>query len=361
MRRVPQSLRRHSILLLLLLALTPLAPIRANDPDQPDHTHFSGQLPPPETNGTATIQWGGGTLYQLTARLAVNGCDLNLLHVWDDQIRSYTGYTFDGPTFLNAPFHRKYADTIPASTIWVKCIDMIEHVYGYGLLNEQQKQEVDAKDKMVDFARVDFSDCGDYWQQQTRDDVLPVIPTPQNICLTYTTGHGGGLYVQGLTQYLDAILHVVKPHVAVVRSGYIGPDLVLEWHELCHANQSWNLVKYNTGSDLLEASTASHPEHRWYMTEQGRSFIDLFGFQQDQQGGWLLSDDDNAYDGLHNSDYYTSDPQELSAELCAGYLMTKAQVQQDWTEYYAPYLTDEVIAWLEQYVFVLPESRIGAD
>ena len=41
--------------------------------------------------------------------------------------------------------------------------------------------------------------------------------------------------------------------------------------------------------------------------------------------------------------------------------MTKARIGQIWTDYYVPYLTDEAIAWLESYVFVLPESRIDFD
>ncbi len=112
------------------------------------HTQISGTLPEKETEGSAFIQWGGGTIYQLTARLAVNGCDLNLLWVWDSQQERYTaGYTFDGPSFLNNNFNNLYKDNIPPSVIWVKCIDMINHIYGYGLLSEEEKAWVDGQPK----------------------------------------------------------------------------------------------------------------------------------------------------------------------------------------------------------------------
>ena len=103
-----RTLSRLGLILIALLALaaavsrSALADGPESEPGDLGLTQISGTLPEPETEGTAFIQWGGGTIYQLTARLAVNGCDLNLLWVWDSQQERYTaGYTFDGPSFLN--------------------------------------------------------------------------------------------------------------------------------------------------------------------------------------------------------------------------------------------------------------------
>ena len=138
------AMRRLASVLLVVIALTlllhaapvpALADAPASTPTMPDPTQISGTLPEPETEGTALIQWGGGTLYQLTARLAVNGCDLNQLWVYDHNQRRYTWplYTFDGPGFLNMTRIQRprYKDHIPPTAIGIKCIDMINHVYGY--------------------------------------------------------------------------------------------------------------------------------------------------------------------------------------------------------------------------------------
>ena len=60
-----------ALALLLVVALALAVPtVLADDPDAPlGPTQIAGDLPPPETDGTAIIQWGGGSLYQL----AVNG------------------------------------------------------------------------------------------------------------------------------------------------------------------------------------------------------------------------------------------------------------------------------------------------
>ena len=364
MRRTPQSLRRHLLLLLLTLLLTPLIPtltVADSGDDAPlGPTQIAGDLPPPETDGTAVIQWGGGSLYQLTARLAVNGCDLNLLWVYDDQTQRYTaGYTFDGPSFLNATFERLYGKRIPPTTLWVKCIDMVQHVYGYALLSEEQQKEVDAVSKGQDrdlSIYYNLTDCGDYWRQATREHVLPILPILQNTCLVYLDPNeyaGGGVYESGLLFFWKSLNHYKRSSVFVTRYEDAIARLKVEFHELCHANQNWNTVKYAANSDFLASITTNDPSRVWHLSEQGREFIALAGFQKDEAGAWSLADD-SIYDDSMN---YTHGPKELSADVCAGYLMTKAQINQDWTDYYEPYLTDEAIDWLEKYVFVLPEAR----
>ena len=182
--------------LALLIVVALVAPTAlADDPYQPAHTHFTGQLPPPETDGAAVIQWGGGSLYQLTARLAVNGCDLNLLWVYDDQTQQYsTPYTFDGPSFLNAPFNHRYEDNIPPTTLWVKCIEMINHVYGYGLLDAYWQSHVNSlpKARPYDLSEVTdpLTDCGDHWSSAVREHVLTVLPLIQGTCVVSFAADG---------------------------------------------------------------------------------------------------------------------------------------------------------------------------
>ena len=369
-----RTLSRLGLILIALLALaaavsrSALADGPESEPGDLGLTQISGTLPEPETEGTAFIQWRGGTLYQLTARLAVNGCDVNLLWVWDSNTRRYTaGYTFDGPSFLNNNFNNLYKDNIPPSVIWVKCIDMINHVYGYGLLTDEEKKKADAHPKgvVVDFSGHEvfgiFPRCGDLWQQKTRDYVFPILPIPQKTCLKYADGDGGGLYNHGLSKHWggfwngSSMIYYFNPYVAVYRNKDALHDLHKEWHELCHANQYWNLAKYNTNSDFLESSNI-HPNDMWHISEQGLNFIEYTGYQKNEQGEWFLPSN-SSFNTLY--DYFISDPRELSAEMCAGYLMTKAQLDQGWIDFHKPYLTDEAVEWLEKYVFVLPESRLA--
>ncbi len=373
------TLSRLGLILIALLALaaavsrSALADGPESEPGDLGLTQISGTLPEKETEGSAFIQWGGGTLYQLTARLAVNGCDLNLLWVWDSQQERYTAaYTFDEPSFLNNNFNNLYKDNIPPSVIWVKCIDMINHVYGYGLLTEEEQKYVDGlveQREDIDFeewyARPDVSrelltDCGDNWSGEAREYFLPNIPMLQETCLLRDTGLVGS-YSQGLSRYNNVFYYSTESFLVIGHSNIGGVALTgREFHELCHANQSWQVVKNLLGYDFskrIEEENLYKPRSDYivyspYMIE----LIDLVGFYKNEKGEWFLPGD-SAFSTLDI--YYISDPIELSAELCAGYLMTKAQVAQNWTDYYEPYLTDEVIDWLEKYVFVLPESMLA--
>ncbi len=79
--------------------------------------------------------------------------------------------------------------------------------------------------------------------------------------------------------------------------------------------------------------------------------------------GWVLPENSIYNEGIYGS----HNPGELSAELCSVYLMYNASLEIDMDENLfnifkesdSKYLTDEVIAWLEKYVFVLPESRLA--
>ena len=379
MRRTSQSLGRHLPLLLLFLCLTPVIPTiaLADDPDDTTLglTQIAGDLPPPETDGTALIQWGGGSLYQLTARLAVNGCDLNLLWVYDDQTQKYTAaYTFDGPSFLNAPFERLYGDNIPPTTLWVQCIDMIQHVYGYGLLSDWQQAWVDhqAKGAPFDVSQVvdPLTNCGDHWSHEVIDEVFPSLPHNQRLCVIRFEKAGLGndqpwtsRSNSGLTQVdptgdmtVDFVYFGSEPTVLLATDATIPSDwrLQTELHELCHAHEHWHAVKHifsyeyfakQVPSNTLLAYLTGSP----YMED----FIQAVGFEEQEDGSWALNDE-----SAHSHVYGSTSPVELSAEMCAGYMVTKLAVSERVVKHYEPLLTEAVIAWLEKYIFVLPVSQV---
>ena len=351
------------------------------------HTQISGTLPEQATEGTAFIQWGGGSLYQLTARLAVHGCDVSLLWVWDAQEKDYTGYTFSGPRFLNKNFNSKYENNIPPSTIWVQCIDMMNHIYGYGLLTENEKQKADAlprgghrEVRVID--PITESDCeGNNWRPETKKYVLPSIPLTQGVCVILFMqegladapegrkgfswhSHNMELYAfeNSENQY---VYHRFRESIALSRNKMRDyHDLLkVEFHELCHSNQTWHIVKNVFNHDFfIEKYTGNGGTLSYLLHSPAfQEFIDIVGFSQDEKGEWVLPQDsiyrtENSFYGGGIYGYFV--PHELAAELCAGYLMRKVGSSGYWTEYFEFYLEDEVVAWLEKYVFVLPESRI---
>ena len=375
----PVACRRNILAVLfvagLLSTLLAVPTVLADDPDQPAHTHFAGQLPPPETDGTAIIQWGGGSLYQLTARLAVNGCDLNRFWVYDDQARKYTApYTFDGPSFLNARFNRLYADNIPPTTLWVKCIDMIEHVYGYGLLNDHEKNLVEAWDKGKSFNLsqvVDpLTDCGDHWSNQVRDQVLRFFPITQQTCIVRFESIGLHVRWPGRSKSLFPLIMTVydgqKQYMwfdsvpaVVVYSGattYPGALLSTELHELCHAHEYWYTLKFIFTYDYLTKQPRKSP-YTWSPQSSAylNDFVDVVGFGKEEDESWSLPSQSIFREGIYGSDF----PWELSAELCSRYLMRfLGEPNLKDIRNYNKFLTSEVIDWLEKYIFVLPESRI---
>ena len=386
MRRTPQSLRRHLLLLLLTLLLTPLIPtltVADSGDDAPlGPTQIAGDLPPPETDGTAVIQWGGGSLHQLTARLAVNGCDLNLLWIYDDQTQKYTApYTFDGPSFLNAPFERLYGKRIPPTTLWVKCIDMVQHVYGYGLLDSEERMFVDTITRgspgLLDYVVDPLTDCGNHWTEEVKTWALPVLPVLQDLCILLFdavgaggTSPGNGLFLGTpllwpLPNNRGVAVHANRPAVlASSNRDQHWRRVMTEFHELCHANQAWQAVKRELTYDNLsqwnreDNSLLGLLRASEYLTD----FIDLVGFEEDAEGNWALP----RYHGYHGLYYGHFSPVEMSAELCSYYLLLRSRIDLSFlpTHFLSRYrasLTAGAIDWLEEYVFVLPESRMSSE
>ncbi len=262
------------------------------------HTQISGTLPEKETEGSAFIQWGGGTLYQLTARLAVNGCDLNLLWVWDSNTKRYTaGYTFDGPSFLNNNFNNLYKDNIPPSVIWVKCIDMINHVYGYGLLTDDGREYANnlIKGGSIDFSYIDglLIGCGNNWKEEVKSYTLNILPIIQGTCIAYfeEVNRDTVYFSRAFTpfqyhQYKHIryifIYNVRQSSVLVNNSNKYGYNdrLRTELHELCHVHQDWYVAKNVFNYDFFRKISEDEQlilrtlEQSAYMKE----FIDMSGF-----------------------------------------------------------------------------------
>ena len=208
---------------------------------------------------------------------------------------------------------------------------MINHVYGYGLLSEEQQREVDAvsKGQDLDLSRYyNLTGCGDHWRQETREYVLPILPILQNTCLIYLDPNeyaGGGAHIGGLLFFWKSIAHYTRPSVLVTKYDTATSALKVEFHELCHSNQNWNVVKYSANYDFLASITINNPSIVWYLSEQGREFIALAGFQKDENGKWSLVDDSMYDEGMN----LYAQPERVICRSMSRIFNEKAQISQD--------------------------------
>lgn len=313
----------------------------SDDPSLP-YTQIVGELPERETAGTAFVQWGGGTLFQLTARLAVNGCDLSLLWVWDDASQQYTGYTFQGPSFLNQPFNDKYAKIIPASTIWIRCTETL---------------------LALPFQSVDGRTCGNHWYEEVQEAVLAYLPVPQASCMWRVADPDDSRAAFGpdsawvrhethnLWEYRRPVgsrpgqplmSRPLDNHPIWGERGRMHPTFVQTNH-LCMGNIQWYLDKW-LGESPEDWRTG------WYDSPAGQAYLDrgIHGWTQHDDGSWS-----------GNNDWKYSNPLTEAWNMCSYYVgFTGGAAPQSFLD---DVLTPDVIDWVEDFMFVLPREPVGEE
>ena len=144
--------------------------------------------------------------------------------------------------------------------------------------------------------------------------------------------------------------------------------LQTELHELCHMHQSWYTFKehidYNYLRDNMGIDEQKWGLDLWIQTPMAQEFNNIVGFSQREDGTWKIRSD-NPYRGVYGSgsyyQYFASDPQELSAGLCAFYLLQEIQPDaRHKRNAQPPYITEELKGWIETYI-VLPEQEMTTD
>ena len=340
--RMPYIVLSGTLLLsALLLALVVWSSASAGGPmrDTPSlaATQISGELPPRDTQGTTYIQWGGGTRYQLTARLAVNGCNVDLFWVWDDAEGVYTGFTYKGPSFLNRAFDARYAEVIPPSTIWIRCAE-----------TNLEKP----------FSSLDGRTCGDHWYDEVKEAVLSRLATPPGTCMWRVTDpadsqaafgrdsdwvnherHGFWEYRRpdGRTPGQPFMSRPLDNHPIFGERGRMHPAFVQANH-LCIGNIQWYLDKW----------LGESPENwrtSWYESPAGRAYLDrgIHRWEQQDDGSWTGS-----------FDWKYTEPLLEAWNVCSYYVgFTGGAAPQSFVD---SILTPEAIEWVEEFMFVLPPT-----
>ena len=201
--------------------------------------------------------------------------------------------------------------------------------------------------------------CTDDFDVRVQEQVLPRMPKYPPTCIirTMKSGLSGRAYAQNANIPV-IVINGTKPNNKSQQVLYLGVEI----HELCHINQHWNwLQQLSTGREN-SANFGFHFNESAY----GREFIDLIGFVETSPHKWSIPSN-SVY-----KDIYRSNPLELSAELCAMYLLDaigepSTYEYQRYGNAHTPtilpqrrnidvdvYLTPEVREWLETYM-ILPD------
>ena len=328
--------------------------------------------------GQATIQYGGGSFYQLVSRLSTQGCNVHTLSIYNQEKKQTYTYSFENTNEQNQEFTNNYKQHIPKDTnITITCVDNCTIIYGLDLAEDpRERQRIQDIEKCRDIGAtqidrlsehlISHSPCGDNWSEKGQE-FFTFVPSFQDICkidaLVREFTSPGGLMTSILI-YHKAMYQAYVPTVYVAQ--HKDPQhalddttlLKIELHELCHAYQNWYIFKEYVDYDYLRDNMGIDEQiltlSLWHETPMAQEFNDIVGFKQNTDGGWYITDSGSVFNTQRIYGY--TEPVELSAELCAYYLLEKIQPNNNEYSQYSksPYITPEIEQWIEKYI-VLPE------
>ena len=345
---------------------------------------------PTEYDTLFELQWGGGSLYHLKGRLATMGCLANNIWIYDNaKWYLYSQYTLSQDTFFVQQFKQQYEQFIPAGVLNADCYNVCD-VSGQGCLTfEQLWEQTPTELKEDNFWIITGLQsaisanlpCNDNFHPQIKEQVLPHLPIHPHTCIIKQIpfrdwGLGGSPIAYPRLNIPPSIFLTGSRNYYRSDAEYELFLIKKEVHELCHINQKWHAMQalgLNLHNRYENPYNAGYIFHYFYTSEHGKEFIDVVGFvARNKDTGkrgfwtWYLSGD-NIY-----RDLYSSNPIELSAELCAMYFLDKMGLESNYRyeEYHyayhvllatnirdfniSPYLTPEIVEWLETYM-ILPQ------
>ena len=353
-------------LFITLLVFVGVFSVSATAQEQLQPTQVIADIPE-QYNETFSLQWGGGSLYQLKQRLATMGCMVDTIFTYNNnQWNAYNQYQV--PSTLNTQFLNEYSQFIPAGTLHASCFDICEFDYYEAPKTTPLRCstiEMIPEHNLYDLFSypIDSTNpCTTNFNPRIQASVLPVMPTYPDKCIIRqeinSSVSGGGSILTPIVSASN-VLYPYRPAIIVLYTPNVKSEastinlLGTEIHELCHTNQHWHFVE-NLQPDIVR-SVRSLPMEQWSTTQAGKSFIDLVGFTKNAQGQWTLPQN-SPYTNI----YGAGDPAELSAELCALYFLNKMgepdiySINQNNFDINR-YLTPEIVQWLETYV-ALPSN-----
>ena len=320
--------------------------------------------------GQATIQYGGGSFYQLVSRLSTQGCNVHTLSI------NGVHYSFENTNEQNQEFTNNYKQHIPKDTnITITCVDNCDIIYGLDLVEDPNFshliQNIEWCDDNTEIVyafepnAIELSPCSNDWLQHSRV-FFDIVPVFQDVCKVVVTvseqdilgAAAPGVYIQQKAMYQIFIPFIyVTQHQDPAQQEKDIDVIQTELHELCHVHQNWYTFKEYIDYNYLEnTSHDGQISFLWYETPMAQEFNDIVGFTQRADGEWNPLFGSIYYNSFPDGHYVASDPKELSADLCANYLLQKIQPNNNEYSQYAqsPYITPEIEQWIQKYI-LLPE------
>ena len=463
------SIQRTTVISTILTLLITISSFSIAIAQEPQETTSTQQAPvaqaiggiPTKYNTMFSVEWSGGSLYQLKAQLATQGCILNDIIVTEDETTyAYNQYETPSTDQNKQAFLKKYEHFIPAGTLQASCYNICEFRfvgdtktrecltmnqmfermrYFLGRLRESSSAQTFKGIQSFALSRfsydIEHDRCGDDWHPVVKEKVFEMLPLPSQLCimrdsnvLSFYGGVGGAFdtqhsdrlsflmaadaYVQerSLNTYSEVqdfytrfvksdqrkkalIAYNVQPLVYVRRSADAVPgeslriidmpelrsqrdreDLQVEIHELCHANQHWQLLSSLTPDRVM---THNVP-HFIFVRSAQNDLLNTLSFREFNAIVGFNADGTLDKESMYRNIYGSHSPIELSAELCALYILDHLGYDSQYAykfvfqhenkissfvqlgalfEYvFDPefdvntYLTPEVRAWIEKYM-----------
>ena len=380
--------KNHSLLYVFLLATIGLAfffilfafPTNSHA-QQLETTQINGTVPQDEYDTIFHIQWGGGSLYQLKARLATHGCMLDIVWVYDNE-QWYPYSQYNVPHSLQQEFLTRYEDNIPAGTLYVTCYDLCTFKYTESALDQMEEELREKLERLqsstlrqcrtTEQLRAGYRDtnpkknaqCTQDWHQFTKNNVFPILPRLGKVCIYR-------LDVDYNSQGTYGPMNTFFFRENVWYSSYLEPDIAVETnkndifsseqekrdtrlgteiHEVCHNHQEWMAAQNISRYSLLP----EYHQQMQYNNPAMQALIDIVGYTVEYNENrhfkysWHLPED-----SIFNR-IYSVNPRELGAELCSFYIFQKHK-HNNWD--FSEFLTPEIVEWLETYIYVLSDPE----
>ena len=313
---------------------------------------------PDEYDRLFPVQYGGGSLYHLKARLATMGCMANTIILHDDGWRVYNQYHVGAA--LIQQFADDYAELVPAGTLWADCINICTYDAERGTvdagrqcLSWEETRDENNRTGWFPFPIHNSTLCTDEFHPDVRRHLRPILPLFPNVCIARQLVDSGSGAFGTLNRLLPYALHQQsavliyiergsRAHGAILQGNYQG-TFAHEAHELCHVQQNYYDVQGYRPGQVRPGWFVG------YQSDAARRFIELVGFRRlSNSWEWELPSD-SIFRNI-----YSTNPHELSAELCSFYILNQAGVSNPYVPNMERYLTPEIVEWLEKYMVLPP-------
>lgn len=308
------------------------------------------------------LQWGGGSLRQLKARLATMGCLANTIWVHDDgDWFAYNQYDIPN-TALVREFIDRYELHVPAGVLYADCFNICTFTWSGPHADRECAsawEHWSSGRSSGNLSPPVIEQCNTDFDPRVAKEFFHRVAVVPGTCIVRGPNFYGpdGLAVLG---HLGGGGGSHPAHILVAEGLWPARALYVEVHELCHIQQ--HVERIQPTRPLRDQGGRGIPRTlEWWGTEAGKALLDLVPLEG---GGRRVEEDGSIFlipwtvpDDSRWAEFYHTYPDEVGAELCAIWFLREIGESRAWRSYDPDldrYLTPEIIDWLETYI-VLPD------